>query len=78
MKQVLLIDDSNVFRDYLKSKLDAKHIEVTVGVGPLDSLSKMRNLLPELVILDFSLNRKSIYDLLEQKKNSIRTRARFR
>ena len=68
MKQVLLIDDSNVFRDYLKSKLATKHIEVTVGVGPLDSLSKMRNLVPELIILDFSLNRKAVYDLFEQKK----------
>ena len=74
MKQVLLIDDSNVFRDYLKSKLDAKHIAVTIGVGPLDSLSKMRNLLPELIILDFSLNRKAVYDLFEQKKRDSNAR----
>jgi len=74
MKQVLLIDDSNVFRDYLKSKLDAKHIGTTIGVGPLDSLSKMRNLMPELVILDFSLNRKAVYDLFEQKKRDSNAR----
>ena len=68
MKQVLLIDDSNVFRDYLKDKLDAKHVSVTIGVGPLDSMSKMRTLLPDLAILDFGTNRKNVFDLLEQKK----------
>lgn len=68
MKQVLLIDDSNVFRDYLKDKLDSKHVGVTIGVGPLDCMSKLRNLLPDLVILDFGANRKNVFDLLEQKK----------
>lgn len=68
MKQVLLIDESNVFRDYIKSKLDSKHIDVTIGVGPLDSLSKMRSILPDLVIMDFNLNKGFIFDLLESKK----------
>ncbi len=68
MKQVLLIDDSNIFRDYIKNKLDAKHIEVDIGVGPLDSMSKMRSLLPDLVILDFNLNKGFVFDLLESKK----------
>ncbi len=68
MKQVLLIDDSNVFRDYLKDKLDSMHVQVTIGVGPLDSMSKMRSILPDLVIIDFSLNHKSLFDMLDQKK----------
>jgi DNA-binding response OmpR family regulator len=69
MKQVLLIDDSGVFRDYIKDKLDSRHISVTVGVGPLDSMSKMRTALPDLAIIDFNSNQKVIFDLLEQKKN---------
>jgi len=68
MKQVLLIDDSNIFRDYIKSKLDAKHIGVDIGVGPLDSMSKMRSILPDLVILDFNLSKGFVFDLLEGKK----------
>lgn len=67
MKQVLLIDDSDVFRDYIHDKLKSKNIEVTIGVGPLDSLSKMRNLLPDLVIMDFNSNRAEFFDLLEKK-----------
>lgn len=69
MKQVLLIDDSNVFRDYIKDKLDSRHVTVTIGVGPLDSMSKMRSALPDLVIIDFNSNQKVIFDLLDQKKN---------
>lgn len=69
MKQVLLIDESSIFRDYIKNKLDAKHIEVSIGVGLLDSMSKMRSLLPDLVILDFNLNKNFIFELLETKKS---------
>jgi len=68
MKQVLLIDDSNIFRDYIKNKLDANHIGVDIGVGQLDSLSKMRSILPDLIILDFNLSKGFVFDLLESKK----------
>ena len=68
MKHVLLIDESSIFRDYIKNKLDAKHITVDIGVGQLDSLSKMRSLLPDLVIMDFNLNKGFVFDLLESKK----------
>jgi DNA-binding response OmpR family regulator len=69
MKHVLLIDDSNIFRDYIKNKLESKHIEVDFGVGQLDSLSKMRSLLPDLVIMDFNVNKDFLFDLLEGKRN---------
>jgi Response regulator containing CheY-like receiver, AAA-type ATPase, and DNA-binding domains len=69
MKQVLLIDESSVFRDYLKDKLTAKHVGVEIGLGKLDSLSKIRYSLPDLIILDFNPNRGIAYDILEGKKN---------
>ncbi len=68
MKHVLLIDESSIFRDYIKNKLDAKHVHVDIGVGQLDSLSKMRSLLPDLVIMDFNLNKNFVFELLESKK----------
>lgn len=68
MKQVLLIDDSPIFRDYIKSKLTAKGVTVDIGVGHLDSLSKMRSLVPDLVIIDYNANRNFIFDLLEAKR----------
>lgn len=68
MKQVLLIDDSSVFREYVKGKLEAQHVGVEFGLGKIDTLSKMRTILPDLMILDFNANQGFIHDLLEQKK----------
>lgn len=69
MKQVLLIDESNVFRDYIKNKLEMKHINLELGLGHLDSLSKMRSLVPDVMIVDFSSTRSFIFELLDAKKN---------
>ena len=68
MKQVLLIDESNVFRDYIKSKLEAKHITVEFGKGQLDSLSKLRMSVPDLMIIDYNSSRNFLFELLEGKK----------
>jgi len=68
MKQVLLIDESNVFRDYIKSKLEAKHITVEFGKGQLDSLSKLRMSVPDLMIIDYNTSRNFLFELLEGKK----------
>lgn len=69
MKQVLLIDESNVFRDYIKGKLDDKHVNIEIGLGKLDSLSKMRSFVPDLVIIDFNTSRSFVYELFDGKKN---------
>lgn len=68
MKQVLLIDDSNIFRDYLKSKLESRHVGLSISVGMLDSISKMRSIVPELIIIDFLSVKAYLFDLLESKR----------
>ncbi len=68
MKQVLLIDDSSVFRDYIRNKLDSKRVSTEIGVGMLDSLSKMRSLMPDLVIIDYNTSKDFLFDLLDGKK----------
>ncbi len=69
MKQVLLIDESSIFKDFIKNRLSEKGITVDIGVGLPDSLSKMRSLVPDLILLDYNLNRGFVFDLLESKKN---------
>ncbi len=68
MKQVLLIDESSVFRDYIRNKLDSKRVSTEIGVGMLDSLSKMRSLMPDLVIIDYNTSKEFLFDLLDGKK----------
>ncbi|MDR2094617.1 MAG: response regulator [Treponema sp.] len=70
MKQIVIIDEAPLFRDYLKEKLQdtEEEVEVSVAVNGLDGISKIRNLYPDLVILDYHLSRKGCFDILQQKK----------
>ena len=68
MKKILVIDESNLFRDFLKSKLSEFGFEVILGVNGLDGSSKLRRELPDLVIMDYYLSRMSSIELLQQKK----------
>ena len=68
MKQVLLIDDSNIFRDYIRSKFESRHVALSIGVGMLDSISKMRSMVPELIIIDFLSAKGFLFDILESKR----------
>ncbi len=68
MKQVLLIDESDIFRDYIKEKLNARGVSVSIGLSAIDSVAKMRTILPDLVILAFNIDGVSTFQLLESKK----------
>lgn len=68
MKRVLIIGDSSLFRNYLGNKLDQYGIEVSLCLDGLDGFLKMRNEIPDLVIMDYMLNRKSSMEVLIDKK----------
>lgn len=67
MKQVLIIDQTTVFKDYLIKKLKTSQTHVIQGVGHLDSLSKMRTDLPDLVVIDYSTTKEFLFSLLQAK-----------
>ena len=73
MKQILIIDETPLFREYLKTKLEENSIEVSVGIGVMDGISKMRNVAPDLIILDYHLGRQGFMEVLKQKKASPNT-----
>ena len=72
-KNVLIIDESDLFRDYLKSRISASGAEVETAINGLDGIVKMRNGLPDLVILDYNLTRKSCKEVLEEKNRNPNT-----
>ena len=75
MKHILIIDDTPRFREYLKLKLEEnKAVEVSIGISAVDGISKMKNLVPDLIILDYHLGgRQGYMDVLKQKKTSPNT-----
>ncbi len=52
MKQVLIIDASSLFREFLHEKLKAEHIGVEISEGKRDAFTKLISILPDLVIID--------------------------
>jgi len=70
MKYVLIIDETPLLREYLKLKLeDNSMVEVSIGINAMDGISKMKTLIPDLIVLDYHLGgRQGFMDVLKQKK----------
>lgn len=73
MKQVLIIDASPIFREFLKEKFSAEKIDVEVADGRRDAFTKLLSLLPDLVILDIETSIDDMQDFLDSKKSSPNT-----
>lgn len=72
---VLIIDESDLFRDYLKARLARAGLEADAAIDGLDGVSKMRNDPPDLIIMDYHLTRKSCKEVLEEKARNPNTAA---
>ena len=73
MKHVLVIDESPLLREYLRAKLTENGLEASVAINGLDGIAKILNLMPDLVIMDYHLTRKTCMEVLEEKKRSPNT-----
>lgn len=71
-KNILIVDESDLFREYLKARL-SEHADITAAINGLDGIVKMRNLLPDLVILDYHLSRKTCTEVLAEKNRNPNT-----
>ena len=67
MKQVLLIDASPLFREFLREKLEAEQITVEIATGNRDAFTKLINQLPDVVIINIENNFDNLQEFLEKK-----------
>ncbi len=67
MKKVLIIDENQLFRDYLKQKLSEEQIEVVLTQEFRDSYTKLITNLPNLVIYDIDSMDNNAMDFFEKK-----------
>jgi DNA-binding response OmpR family regulator len=74
-KKVLIIDESDLFREYLRDRLLAAGLDVETAINGLDGAIKLRNSLPDLVALDYNLTRRSCKEVLEEKNANPNTAA---
>ena len=74
MKKVLIIDESEMFREYLGKKFSENNFEVEYGLNGLDGSLKLRKILPDLIIMDHMLSRKSCQEILAEKQSNPNTK----
>lgn len=68
-KKILIIDESKLLRDYLKSRLEKLGFKIFLAKDGIEGLIKMRNILPDLIIMDFYLPRLNGLDFLKEKQS---------
>jgi DNA-binding response OmpR family regulator len=68
MKQVLIIEEAPLLREYLNFKLSENDVEVTLAKNGLEGSSRMRIEAPDLVILDYNIEGNECREVLKQKK----------
>lgn len=69
MKNVIIVDASPLFREFLKDKLSTERVSVSIAQGKRDAFTKMISLLPDLVILDVQNSFEDLLEFLEKKYN---------
>jgi CheY-like chemotaxis protein len=74
MKRILIIDDSSLFREYLQKKLEEFGFDVLTAINGLEGANKIRSQNPDLIITDFTLSRKDIFEVLKEKDADPNTR----
>ena len=74
MKKVLIIDESEMFREYLGKKFTENNFEVEYGLNGLDGSLKLRKIMPDLIIMDYMLSRKSCQEILAEKQSNPNTK----
>ncbi|MDR2134568.1 MAG: response regulator, partial [Treponema sp.] len=70
MKHVLIVDETPLFREYLRTKLSENDVSVSIAVNALDGIAKIRAGSPDLIIMDYHLSRQGCLEVLQAKKNN--------
>jgi len=70
IRQVVIIDEATLFREYLRDKLTENNIEVGAAINGMDGIVKIRNIIPDLIIMDYDLSKQGCMEVLKQKMMS--------
>ncbi len=70
MPKVLLIDESELLRNYLKSRLTACGLEVQTSLNGFEALARIRTAPPDLVLLDFNPTRTGSLEFLKELRQN--------
>jgi DNA-binding response OmpR family regulator len=66
--KILIIDESELLRNFLKELINKSGIEIILAKDGVDGLIKMRNHMPNLIIMDYYIPRLSGISFLKEKE----------
>lgn len=65
-KKILIIEDEEIIIDLLQRKLTQEGYDVSLAKNGLDGLKKMREVKPELVLLDIVMPKMGGFEVMEE------------
>ncbi len=69
-KSILIIEDEEIIRDILKRKLEENDYNVEVAGDGEEGLQKMKEILPDIILLDIVMPKMDGIEVLEHMKES--------
>jgi len=72
MKKILIVEDDNILAKAFNITLQDEGYETLVAVDGEDALAKLHNFLPDLILLDLIMPKKSGEDVLKEIKKDDR------
>ena len=67
-KKILLVEDEKIMINLLEKKLSQEGYDVTVAVNGEEGLKMMKELLPEVVLLDIIMPKMGGFEVMEEMK----------
>ncbi len=67
MQKILIIDESPLLREYLENQLQSLGFETVTAINGLDGLAKIKGNLPDIIMMDYYLSRRSSVEILEER-----------
>lgn len=72
MKQILIVEDKPASRELLRTVLERQGYHVTEAEDGEDALNKLRDYVPDLVLLDLQMPLRNGYDVLKEMRRDPR------
>lgn len=68
-KKILIVEDEQILGEIILSKLQAEGYDVTLAIDGIQGLEKIRELYPDLVLLDIVMPKKNGLEVLSEMKS---------
>ncbi len=66
MKKILIIEDEEVLSDLLRKKIEKEGFEAHAAPDGEEGLKMMREIMPDLILLDILMPKKSGFEVMEE------------